>query len=158
MLRRTTVALGLAVLLSLLFPVRAVLEQGGVDPLQLRLPGIDLAALCAVAALLPAMALSRLGQLDRRMPRWNLWLALLAFFSVVFVLLHVSWSLELASVTLRDLLAEAALPLRVGEHGLLRAAEFGARVGVLVSLTGVLLNLQAVPDEDAPAPRRRARR
>lgn len=158
MLRRTTVALGLAVLLSLLFPVRAVLEQGGVDPLQLRLPGIDLAALCAVAALLPAMALSRLGQLDRRMPRWNVWLALLAFFSIAFVLLHVSWSLELASVTLRDLLADAAVPLPVGERSLLRAAEFATRVGVLVSLTGVLLNLQAAPDEDAPAPRRRGRR
>jgi hypothetical protein len=157
MLRRTIVALGLAVLLSLLFPVRAVLEQGGVDPLQLRLPGIDLAALCAVVALLPAMALSRLGQLDRRMPRWNLWLALLALFSIVFVLLHVSWSLELASGYLHELLAQATLPLHVSERGLLRGAEFAARVGVLVSVTGVLVNLQATPDEDAAPPRRRAR-
>lgn len=157
MLRRASVLVGLAVLLSLLFPVRAVLEQASVDPLQLQLPGMDLAALCAIVALLPAMALSRLGALDRRTPRWNLWLALLAFCSVLFVLLHVRWSLDLATGSVRDLLAASGAPAVVGEAALLRAAEIVARIGVLVSVVGVLVNLQATPDPDAPRPRRRAR-
>jgi len=159
MLRKASVLLGLAVLLSLLFPVKVLLERGGVDPLSLRLPGIDLAALCAVVALLPAMLLWRHGQLEQRIPRWNLWLALLAVWSTVFVLLHVTWSLEFATVTIRDLVGpNGSLPLPVGEGSLLRGAELVARVGVLVCVMGVLINLQATPDPDAPRPRRRSRK
>lgn len=158
MLRKASVLLGLAVLLSLLFPVKVVLEQSGVDPLELRLPGIDLAALCAVVALWPAMVLCRHGELERRIPRWNPWLALLALSSVLFVLLHVNWSAELATATVRDLLAANGLPLSLSERGLLRAAELAARVGVLVCVMGVLINLQATPEDDAPPPRRRRAR
>ena len=159
MLRKASVLLGLAVLLSLLFPVKVVLEQSGVDPLELRLPGIDLAALCAVVALWPAMVLCRHGELERRIPRWNPWLMLLALSSVLFVLLHVNWSAELAIATVRDLLAASAgLPVSLSERGVLRAAELAARVGVLVCVMGVLVNLQATPEDEAPPPRRRRSR
>lgn len=158
MLRKASVLLGLAVLLSLLFPVKAVLEQSGVDPLLLPLPGMDLAALCAIVALLPAMLLCRHGELERRIPRWNPWLALLALCSVLFVLLHVSWSLDLATGYVREAVGpNGSLPLPVSGDGLLRATELAVRLGVLVCVMGVLVNLQATPSEDAPPPRQKRR-
>ena len=58
MLRRAFVLLGLAVLLSLFFPVAALLRQGGIDAGSLWMPGVDLVVLCAVIAVLPAMLLA----------------------------------------------------------------------------------------------------
>ena len=151
MLRQASVLLGLAVLLSLLFPLQALLRQGGVDPLAVHVPGVDLAVLCAAAALLPAWALARHGKLAHRIPRWNLWIALLAFCSLAFVLLHVQWSLDLAAQWLRE-----QIP---GHEALaLHAADLAVRLGVLAGVAGVLVNLQAVPSEDDLRPTRRARR
>jgi hypothetical protein len=159
MLRNAVVLLGLAVMLSLLFPIRVLLLQGGVDPLALQLHGIDLAALCAIAAVLPAMALSRHGQLPKRVPRWNLWLALLALCSLLFLLLHVSWSVDLATSYLADALSPGgAVPLRVAPDTLVRGAEFVVRLGVLVAMVGVLVTLQAVPVDEPPTQKRRRRR
>ena len=151
MLRQAFVLLGLAVLLSLLFPLQALLKQGGVDPLAMRVPGVDLAVLCAAVALLPAWALARHGQLALRMPRWNLWIALLALCSLAFVLLHVQWSLDLAAQWLRE-----QIP---GHEALaLHAADLAARIGVLAGVAGVLVNLQSVPTEDELRPVRRRSR
>ena len=158
MLRRASVLLGLAVLLSLLFPVGAVLKEGGIEPSALRLPGMDLAALCAVVALLPALLLARDAKLALRVPRWNAWIALLPLFSLLFILLHVSWSGELAGAWLRDAIAEGTLPLRVSEATVLRVAELAARLGVLVCLVGVLVNLESVPEEEPPVPQRRRKK
>jgi len=159
MLKRAVVLLGLAVLLSLLFPVRVLLLQGGVDPLALQLQGVDLAALCAIAAVIPAMALSRHGQLPQRVPRWNLWLALLALCSLLFLLLHVSWSVDLATSYLHDALApDGALPMRIAPGTLVHGAELFARLGVLVAMVGVLVTLQAVPEDEPPVQKRRRRR
>jgi hypothetical protein len=141
MLRRGSVLLGLAVLLSLLFPVKALLQESGIDPLALRLPAIDLAAGCALVALLPSYFLFRDARLAQRIPRWSLWVGALALSSLVFLLLHVSWSLQWA-------LAQADLAL-------VNRIEVAARLGVLVSAVGVLLNLDGAPDEDAPPPKRR---
>jgi len=141
MLRQASVLLGLAVLLSLLFPVQPLLREGGLDPLAVRLPGVDLAVLCALVALLPAWALARHGQLARRIPRWNPWIALLALCSLAFVLLHVQWSLDLLAQWLHEQIpAQQALALR--------AADFLARLGVLAGVAGVLVNLQSIPSED----------
>ena len=152
MLRQAFVLLGLAVLLSLLFPLQALLKEGGVDPLAMRVPGVDLAVLCAGVALLPAWALARHGQLARRMPRWNLWIALLALCSLAFVLLHVQWSLDLAAQWLRE-----QIP---GHEALaLHAADLAARIGVLAGVAGVLVNLQSVPtEEELVVVRRRSRK
>ena len=152
MLRKASVLLGLAVLLSLLFPVKALLAQASVDPVALRLAGVDLAGLCALAGLLPAMALCRDARVAERIPRWNAWLALLALSSIAFVLLHVTWSLDLATALLRDAVAGQA---GVSHLALVDASEFAVRVGVLVSTVGVLLNLHAAPDPDAVRPARR---
>ena len=91
----------------------------------------------------------------RALPR-PAWVALLALFSLLFLLLHVRWSEELAGAWLRDAVAQGTVPVRVSEHAVLAGAELAARLGVLVCLVGVLVNLQEVPHEDAPvAPRRR---
>jgi hypothetical protein len=142
MLRRGSVLLGLAVLLSLLFPVKALLQESGIDPSAVRLPAIDLAAACALLALLPSFFLFRDGRLAQRIPRWSPWVGALALSSLVFLLLHVSWSLQWA-------LAHADLAL-------VNRIEVAARLGVLVSAVGVLLNLDGAPDDDGtPAPKRR---
>lgn len=151
MLRQASVLLGLAVLLSLLFPVQPLLREGGVDPLAVRVPGVDLAVLCAGVALLPAWALARHGQLARRIPRWNLWIALLALCSLAFVLLHVQWSLDLLAQWLQE-----RIPAQEGLA--LHAADLAARLGVLAGVAGVLVNLQSVPGDDELRPMRRARK
>lgn len=152
MLRQAIVLLGLAVLLSLLFPLQALLKQGGVDAHAWQLPGVDLAVLCAAVALLPAWALARHGQLAQRIPRWNLWVAVLALCSLAFVLLHVQWSQDLAAQWLRE---------QIPGHEVLalRLADVAARLGVLAGVAGVLVNLQSVPTEDELRPvRRRSRK
>ena len=101
MRRRAFVLLGLAVLLSLFFPVAALLRQGGIDAGSLWMPGVDLVVLCAVIAVLPAMLLARDGQLRDRIPRWNVWIALVPVFCVLFLLLHVGWTKEFAATWLR---------------------------------------------------------
>ena len=158
MLRRAFVLLGLAVLLSLLFPVPALLRQGGVDPQRLQLPGVDLAVLCALVAMLPAWALARDGKLRERIPRWNVWIALAALCSLAFLLLHVSWTNELAAAWLHEQIAAGNVPLHVSAHRLLQAIELGVRIGVLVCMVGVLLSLQSVPDEAELVAQRRRRR
>jgi hypothetical protein len=159
MLRKASVLWGLAVLLSLLFPLKAVLRQTGVDPLALRLQGLDLAGLCAVLAMVPAIVLCRDGQLERRIPSWNVWVVLLALFSLLFLLLHVSWSLALVTDYVREVLAPGgAMPLPVSHRTVVHGAELAARLGVLVCMVGVLVNLHAVPDPDAPVRKRRSRK
>lgn len=158
MLRRAFVLLGLAVLLSLFFPVAALMRQGGIDPSSLWMPGVDLVVLCAVIAVLPAMLLARDGQLRDRIPRWNVWIALVPVFCLLFLLLHVGWTKEFAATWLRDAMADGTLPLRVPEQGVLHVLELATRIGVVVCMTGVLLTLQAVPSEDEVlAQRRRSR-
>ena len=153
MLRQAFVLLGLAVLLSLLFPVQALLRETGIDPRQVRVAGVDLAVLCAAIALLPAFALCRDARIAQRIPRWNAWMVLLALCSVMFVLLHMHWSRELAASHVLNMLgAEGALGL--SHLTLLAGLELAARIGVLVSLVGVLVRLDAVPD-DAPVKRRK---
>ena len=96
MLRNASVLLGLAVLLSLLFPVQALLREGGVDPHALHLRVVDLASLCALAALLPALWFFRDARLAQRIPRWSIWVALLAACSVLFLLLHMAMASAIA--------------------------------------------------------------
>lgn len=156
MLRRTSVLVGLAVLLSLLFPVKALLAQGGVDPLALRPPGMDLAAACALVALLPSFALFRHGRLQERIARWNAWMALLALFSIAFVLLHVNWTHDFAAAYVREAIAPGGpLPLAIRSAWVMDVAELASRLGVLVCVLGVLVNLQQVPDTEAAPPKRR---
>jgi hypothetical protein len=158
MFRRAVVLLGLAVLLSLLFPVPALLRQGGVDPQRLQLPGVDLAALCALVAVLPALLLARDGKLRERIPRWNVWIALLALCSLAFLLLHVSLSHEFAAAWLHEQIAAGNVPLHVSAGTLLHAGELAMRVGVLVCTMGVLLSLHSVPDEAQLLAQRRRRK
>lgn len=161
MLRKASIVLGLAVLLALLFPVRALLLKGGVDPMVLRLQLLDLEAVCVLLALLPALALLRDGRVEQRLQRWNLWLGLLAFFSLVFLLLHVHASSGFVAASLRDAMAPGgSLALPVSHQSLLHGIELAARLGVLASLVGVLVNLGAEPEPDPnwPAPRRRRKK
>ena len=160
MLRNAFVLWGLAVLLSLLFPVKALLQQSGVDPSALQLPVVDLATLCALAALLPALLLFRDAQLAHRIPRWSAWVVLLAVFSLLFVLLHVSWSLELATAYAQQAVAAADLPRPITPHRIVEGLEFASRLGVLVALVGVLLRLDAAPEEGVfiPAPAKRRKK
>jgi hypothetical protein len=151
MLRRASVLLGLAVLLSLLFPVQALLKQGGLDPLAMRLPVVDVAAACVVLAMLPALAMFRDAQLAQRIPRRSVWVALLALSSLLFVLLHVSWSLELATSYARDAVAGGALPAAISHLAIVDGLELAARLGVLVSLVGVLVRLDGAPQEESAA-------
>jgi hypothetical protein len=150
MLRKASVLLGLAVLLSLLFPVKALLREGGVDPLALRLPVLDLATFCVVAAMLPALLLFRDAQLAHRIPRWSAWVVLLAVCSVLFLLLHMDWSLELATAYAREAVAAGSLPRPVTPMRIVHGLEFASRLGVLIGLVGVLLRLDTAPDKDAP--------
>lgn len=156
MLRKASVLLGLAVLLSLLFPVKAVLAEAGVDVAGGPVPGLDLAALCVLGALLPAYALFRDARLAHRIPAWSGWVALLAFCSLLFMLLHVSWSNDLAASYAQQALdaADGRVP-SVSPLTLLAGAELMARLGVLVSLVAVLLRLDAAPEDDAPVRRRK---
>ena len=159
MLRRAFVLLGLAVLLSLFFPVAVLLRQGGIDPHSVHVPGADLVVLCAVVAVLPAMLLARDGKLRDRIPRWNVWIALVPLFCLAFLLLHVSWTQEFAATWLHDAMADGTLPLHVPERRVLQVLELATRLGVIVCMVGVLLTLQAVPGEDeVPVQRRRSRK
>jgi hypothetical protein len=153
MLRRASVLLGLAVLLSLLFPLNALLAQGGIDPAAIPTQAVDLAAMCVALAVLPAFLLFRDARLAQRIPPWSGWVALLAASSVLFMLLHVGWSLDLATEYARQLAAEYAPG--ISHLFVLDLLELAARLAVLVSLVGVLMRLDAVPDEDAPVQRRK---
>lgn len=157
--RKAFVLLGLAVLLSLLFPVKVLLKETGVDPGSVHVPGADLAALCVVVALLPAMLMFRDGQLEHRIPRWSLWVAALGLSSLVFLLLHVNWSLDLATVYVREAIVDAGLlPASISHVSLLDGIELAARFGVLVAMVGLLLHLDAPAQDEPPAPRRKRRR
>lgn len=149
MLRRASVLLGMAVLLSLVIPLKALLKHSGVDA-ALGMRDLELVAACVLLALLPAFALFHDAQLARRIPRWNIWVAVLAFCSVLFLLLHFTWPLELAAAY-----AKQALPPTIPHRTVLAAIELAARLGVLVSLIGVLVNLDAVPGEEPPVKRRK---
>lgn len=149
MLRRASVVLGMAVLLSLVIPLKALLKHSGVDA-ALGMRELELVAACVLLALLPAFALFHDAQLARRIPRWNIWVAVLAFCSVLFLLLHFTWPLQLAADY-----AKQALPPGIPHRTVLAGIELAARLGVLVSLVGVLVNLDAVPDEEAPVKRRK---
>jgi hypothetical protein len=157
MLRKISVLLGLAILLSLLFPVSALVKESGAQSLAMRLPVIDVAALCVVLTMLPAFAMFQDAQLAQRIPRWSVWVALLALSSALFLLLHVSWSLQLATAYAREAVADGTLPRLVSHVSLVHGVELAARLGVLVSVVGVLLHLDAAPDEDAPLQRKDAR-
>lgn len=159
MLRRASVLLGLAVLLSLLFPVNALLAGAGIAPAGWRLAVLDLAALCALAAIVPAWFLFHDARLAERIPRWSAWVALLALSSLLFLLLHVSWSVELLLAYAAGAIADGVLPPWLSQHALVDALELAARLGVLVSLVGVLLRLDSAPGpEAARAPVREPRR
>ena len=156
-LRRGSVLLGMAVLLSLLFPVQFLLKESGVDPRSVPVPGVDLAALWALVGLLPSLLMFRDGQLAQRIPRWSAWVALLAACSLAYLLLHVHWSLDLVTVQLREATASAGLLPSVSHVALLDALELAARIGVLVALVAVLLRLDAPAQEEAPRARRSKR-
>jgi hypothetical protein len=163
MLRQASVLLGLAVLLSLLFPVKTLLHGSGIDPGGWHLPVVDLAALCAVLAIAPAWFLFRDARLARRIPRWSVWVVLLALCSLLFLLLHVSWSADLLLAWAAGAVADGILPAWVSQHALADALELAARLGVLVALVGVLVHLETEHYENAtpepqPQPRRRRRR
>jgi hypothetical protein len=155
MLRRASVLLGLAVLLSLIFPMQAMLKETGAEPFALRLPVIDIAVACVIVALLPAFALFRDARLAQRIPPWSAWVALLAVCSLLFLLLHVSWSLDLATGYAREAVAAGLLPRSLSHLWILEGVELLARLGVLVSLVAVLMHLDATPDEDAPVKRKK---
>lgn len=161
MLRKASVLLGLAVLLSLLFPVKALLKESGVDPLAIPLPAIDLAVACVLLAVLPAWLLFRDGQLAQRIPRWSAWVGLLAISSLLFVLLHVEWPLQLAMAWARDAIVAGGLPATLSPFWIVDGLELAARLGVLVSLVGVLTRLESAPGDEpepAPAPARRRKK
>jgi multidrug transporter EmrE-like cation transporter len=155
MLRRASVLLGLAVLLSLIFPVQALLKETGVERFALRLPVADVAAIGVLLAMLPAFAMFRDARLAHRIPPWSAWVALLALCSVLFVLLHVSWSLDLATAYAREAVAGGVLPRAVSHLWIVEAVELAAKLGVLVSVVAVLMRLEATPDEAAPVPRKK---
>jgi hypothetical protein len=155
MVQRTFVLLGMAILLSLLFPLKAALRESGVDPLALPLTGVDLAGLGVLLGVLPSLALYRHAQLGQRLVSWNLWLALLVVFSALFLLLHVSWSREFVSAYLQQELApNGSLPLAISHHLVIKGAELASQLGVLVCVVGVLVNLHSIAEEPEP-PRRR---
>lgn len=163
MLRKASVLLGLAVLLSLLFPVKLLLAGSGIDPQGWRLPVVDLAALCAVLALAPAWFLFRDARLAARIPRWSAWVVVLALCTALFLLLHVSWTADLLVAWIAGALGDGLLPAWVSQHALVDAIELAARLGVLVSLVGVLVHLETEHYENAtpepqPQPRRRRSR
>jgi hypothetical protein len=149
MVHRAFVLWGLAVLLSLLFPLKLVVQESGLDPLALPLAGIDLAGVGALLAVLPALALCRHGRLGERIPRWNLWLALLAAFSVLFLLLHVSWSRDLVTGYVVDAMAAGgSLPLPA-PLAVVQGVDLASQLGVLVCVVGVLVNLHAASADTA---------
>lgn len=153
MLRRTSMLLGMAILLSLLFPLKAMLKGSGVDPLALPLLGLDLAAAGALLAIPPAVALDHFGRFEARLLRWNAWLALLAVFSLVFLALHVHWSLDFLTAYARD-----AIALPFSHLAVIDAVDLACQVGVLVCVVGALVNLQAITVEVEFPPRRPPRK
>jgi hypothetical protein len=69
---------------------------------------------------------------------------------VLFLLLHFTWALELAATY-----AKQALPPTIPHGPVLAGIELAARLGVLVSLVGVLVNLDSVPEDEPPPVKRR---
>ncbi|MBK6616030.1 hypothetical protein [Ottowia sp.] len=88
-------------LLSLFFPLRRCCARVASTPAACGCPAWTFVVLCAVIAVLPAMLLARDGQLRDRIPRWNVWIALVPVFCVLFLLLHVGWTKEFAATWLR---------------------------------------------------------
>jgi hypothetical protein len=154
MLRQVFVLVGLAVLLSLLFPVQPLLDGSGAARYAARLPVLDIAALAALLAIAPAAYLFRDARLAHRLPRWTPWLVLLALCSLLFLLLHMHWSRELATVHARDLLEAGGLGA-LSPQRFVSGLELAARLGVLVSAVGVLTRLEAAPEDGAPQPPRK---
>lgn len=149
MLRKGSVLLGLAVLLSLLFPLQFLLQQGGVDPQAVQVPGADLAALSAVVALVPARLLFGHGRLAERVPPWSAWVAVLACCSLVYLALHVQWSLAQLAEAVADAIAAGGMSSSPSlPHAVVQALELLARIGVLVAGVAVLVRLDSPPDED----------
>ncbi|MBK6008513.1 hypothetical protein JJB11_20615 [Ramlibacter ginsenosidimutans] len=149
MLRKGSVLLGLTVLLSLLFPLQFLLQQGGVDPQAVQVPGADLAALSAVVALVPARVLFRHGQLAERVPPWSVWAAVLACCSLLYLALHVQWSLAQLAEAVADGIAASGVSASPSlPHMAVQALELLARIGVLVAGVAVLVRLDSPPDED----------
>lgn len=149
MLRNGSVLLGLAVLLSLLFPLQFLLQQGGLDPDAVQVPGADLAALSALVALVPARLLFGHGQLADRVPRWSAWVGVLACCSLAYVALHVQWSLAQMAEAAAEAIAASGLPPSPSlPHTVVQALELVARIGVLVAGVAVLVRLDSPPDED----------
>lgn len=147
MLRKGSVLLGLAVLLSLLFPLQFLLQQGGVDPQAVPVPGADLAVLWTVVALVPARVLFGHGRLAERVPRWSAWVAVLACCSLVYLALHVQWSLAQVAAGVADAVAASGLSPSL-PPALVQSLELLARMGVLVAGVAVLVRLDSPPDED----------
>jgi hypothetical protein len=148
MLRKGSVLLGLAVLLSLLFPLQFLLQQGGVDPQVVQVPGADLAALSALVALVPARLLFGHGRLAERVPAWSAWVAVLACCSLLYLALHVQWSLAQVADLVADAIAASGMPASLSHASLVQALELLARIGVLVAGVAVLVRLDSPPDED----------
>lgn len=148
MLQRASVLLGLAILLSLLFPFQVALKEGGVDPRAFPVQGIDLAGLGMLFAVLPSTALYRHGRLEQRVSRWTPWLVALSLFTLLFVLLHLHWTHELLADWLREAFGS--------QRQTLKGAELVSELGVLVCMAGVLVNLHAVAE--APVARRRRKK
>jgi hypothetical protein len=148
MLRKGSVLLGLAVLLSLLFPLQFLLQQGGVDPQEVQVPGADLAALSAVVALVPARLLFGHGGLAERVPPWSAWVAVLACCSLLYLALHVQWSLAQLAALVADAVEAGGLSPSLTHASLLPALDMLARIGVLAAGVAVLVRLDSPPDED----------
>jgi hypothetical protein len=153
-LRRASVLLGMAVLLSLLFPLPVLLKQAGIDPIHVPVPGADLAALGVLLAIVPSMLMFRDGQLAQRIPRWSVRVALLAACSAAFLLLHMHWSHDLLSAQVQE---AGLLPSSVSHLALLDALELAARIGVLLAVVAVLLRLDAPAADEAPVRRRKGK-
>jgi hypothetical protein len=138
MIRKASILLGLSVFLPLLFPIATWIRDFPLLSGAYAMMPISSRALASVAlAAIPAFVLLHHAKVWQRLPESGLWIFVLAACSLFYIFIHMEWTGHLVSFLANGDLGRAKVLVEVRD-----AADVVAKVGALISLVGVLINLR----------------